>query len=58
MEKIIKILMERDDIDYETAKSIVQETIDEIIEYPEQADEIMMDYLSLEPDYLEYLIFY
>ena len=57
MEKIIKILMERDDIDYETAKSIVQETIDEIIEYPEQADEIMMDYLSLEPDYLEYLIF-
>ena len=49
--------MERDDIDYETAKSIVKETIDEIIEYPEQADEIMMDYLSLEPDYLEYLIF-
>ena len=57
MEKIIKILMKRDDIDYETAKSIVKETIDEIIEYPEQADEIMMDYLSLEPDYLEYLIF-
>lgn len=57
MEKIIKILMKRDDIDYETAKSIVQETIDEIIENPEQADEIMRDYLSLEPDYLEYLIF-
>ena len=56
MEKIINIIMERDDIDYETAKSLVNETVDEIIQYPEEAYDIVQEYLGLEPDYLEYLL--
>lgn len=55
MEKIINILMNRDNIDYDTAKSLVQETLDEIIQFPEQAYEIIQEYLGLEPDYLEFL---
>ena len=55
MEKIINILMHRDDIDYDTAKSLVHETLDEIIQFPEQAYEIIQEYLGLEPDYLEFL---
>lgn len=54
--KIINIIMERDDIDYETAKSLVNETVDEIIQYPEEAYDIVQEYLGLEPDYLEYLL--
>lgn len=56
MEEIINILMNRDNIDYDSAKTLVQETIDEIIQYPEEAYEIIKDYLGLEPDYLEELI--
>ena len=55
-EKIIDIIMERDDIDYESAKSLVNETVDEINQYPEEAYDIVQEYLGLEPDYLEYLL--
>ena len=57
MNEVINILMKRDDIDYETAKSLVQETIDEIIQYPEEAYEIIENYLGLKPDYFDYLIY-
>lgn len=54
MNKVVKILMERDGIDRETAEGIVRETRDELIslENPCEADSIMADYLSLEPDYI------
>ena len=52
--KVIKILMERDDIDHETAKEIVRETRDELlsINNPFDADMIMATNLELEPDYI------
>ncbi len=56
MDKVIKILMNRDDIDYDSAKTLVQETIDEIIQHPNDSYEIIQEYLGLEPDYLEDLI--
>ena len=55
-EKVIQILVDRDGIDREEARMLINETIDEIIQNPMEADEIIMDYLGLEPDYLEYLI--
>lgn len=58
MDKIIKILMKRDGMDYESARSLCNETRDEIICNPAQADEIIEDYLGLEPDYLEDLLMF
>lgn len=54
MDKIIEILMKRDGIDEEEARALVEETRDEIISLddPMEADNIMMDYLGLEPDYI------
>ena len=43
MNKVIEILMERDGMSYEYARSLVKETRDEII----------ADYLGLEPDYID-----
>jgi len=57
MEKIINILMERGNMEYEDARTLCIETRDEIIANPNEADEIIMDYLGLEPDYLEDLLF-
>ncbi len=57
MEKIINILISRDNMEYEDARALVIETRDEIISNPDLADEIIMDYLGLEPDYLEDLLF-
>lgn len=53
MNRVIDILMERDGIEYEDARSLVKETKDEIISNPIDANEIIKDYLGLEPDYLE-----
>ena len=53
MNRVIDILMKRDDIEYEDARSLVKETKDEIITNPIDANEIIKDYLGLEPDYLE-----
>lgn len=54
MNKVIEILMKRDGIDEEEARALVEETRDEIISLddPMEADNIIMDYLGLEPDYI------
>lgn len=54
MNRVIKILMERDDMNYEDARSLVIETRDEIINSGTwDPDDIIGDYLGLEPDYLD-----
>lgn len=53
MNRIIDILMKRDGMEYEDARRLVKETQDEIISNPNDADEIIQNYLGLEPDYLE-----
>ena len=50
MNRVIDILMKRDGIEYEDARNLVK---DEIISNPFDANEIIKDYLGLEPDYLE-----
>jgi len=52
--KVIKILMERDGISAEEARSLVKETRDELLslDNPLEADNIIMEYLGLEPDYI------
>jgi hypothetical protein len=58
MDKIIKILMERDGISEEEARVLVKETRDEImmLDNPMEADNVLMEYLGLEPDYLFYIL--
>lgn len=54
----IKILMDRDGITYDEAKQLVIECRDALLEANNNpnsdilADEIIMDYLGLEPDYI------
>ena len=52
--KVVKILMERDDIDRETAEEIVRETRDELLSLDNSldADMVMTTNLDLEPDYI------
>lgn len=52
--KVVKILMERDDIDRETAEEIVRETRDELLSLDNflDADMVMATNLELEPDYI------
>ena len=54
MNEVVKILMELDEIDQETAEALVRETRNEILnaENVFDADDIIMDYLGLEPDYI------
>lgn len=54
MNRVVKILMERDDISQEHAERLVKETRDEImmLDNPLDADEVLADYLEIEPDYL------
>ena len=54
MNKIVEILMKRDDLSQEHAERLVKETQDEImmLDNPLDADDVLMDYLGLEPDYL------
>ena len=52
MNKVVQILMKRDGIDEEEARSLIKETRDEMIENPYEADDIIMEYLGLEPDYI------
>lgn len=54
MKKIIKILMERDGISEEEARALVKETRDEIamLDNPFEAENVIMEYLGLEPDYM------
>ena len=54
MNKVIKILMERDGITEDEARSLINETRDEImmLDNPLEADNVLMEYLGLEPDYM------
>ena len=58
MKKIIKILMERDGISEEEARALINETRDEImmLDNPLEADVVLMEYLSLEPDYISEIL--
>ena len=56
MNRVVKILMDRDNIDQENAEALVRETRDEILSLDEddvfEIDDIVLDYLGLEPDYV------
>ena len=54
MKEIIRILMQRDGISEEEARVLIKETRDEImmLDNPLGADNVLMEYLGLEPDYL------
>lgn len=59
MNRVIEILMKRDGIDEEYAEKLVKETRDEIMCGDiMMADDIIMDYLGLEPDYLEDILYF
>lgn len=55
MNKVVEILIERDQITQEEAESLVRETRDEILSLDDitEADDIIQEYLQLEPDYLQ-----
>ena len=54
MNKIVKILIQRDGISEEEARALIKETRDEImmLDNPLEADNVLMEYLGLEPDYM------
>ena len=52
MNKVIKILMNRDGLTESEAKELIDETQEMIIVEPENADQIISEQLGLEPDYL------
>ena len=63
---LAEIIMERDDISYDEAFALVQDTQDEIMGIIEEeespslayqmAEDVLRDNLNLEPDYLMYVI--
>lgn len=58
MNKIVKIIMDRDGYDYEEAISIlldIKNMMDDCDD-PEEAVEIFEEELELEPDYIPYLM--
>ena len=59
MNRVVEILMKRDGISEDEARALVRETRDELImlDNPFEADEIIEDYLGLEPDYLEDILY-
>lgn len=59
MNKVVEILMKRDGISEDEARALVRETRDELImlDNPFEADEIIENYLGLEPDYLEDILY-
>lgn len=61
MERVVKLIMKRDDLSYEDAKTEVSNTVDEMYEALESGDselveEILMNNLGLEPDYIPQLL--
>ena len=56
MNKVVEILMKRDGIEQHIAEALVAETRDEILALDDasitEADDIIQEYLGLEPDYL------
>ena len=58
MNKIVKILMDRDGMTRKEAEELVAETREEVLAgSPGEADEIMAANLGLEPDYIIDLLF-
>jgi len=57
MNKVVEIIMKRDNIDEDVAIAMVKETRDELLSLDfnnmMDYDDIIWDYLGLEPDYLE-----
>jgi len=55
MNRVVEILMNRDDMSQDHTERLIRETRDEImmLDNPLEADDVLMDYLGLEPDYLE-----
>lgn len=61
MERVVKLIMKRDGLSYEDAKTEVSNTVDEMYEALEsgdsdQVEEILMNNLGLEPDYIPQLL--
>lgn len=61
MERVIKILMKRDDLTYEEAKEMCEECREAMLEaidggHFDEAEEILRGNLGLEPDYIFDLI--
>lgn len=52
LQKVIDILVERDELTPDEAKDLIDETREMIIRNPDEADEIMLEQLGLEPDYI------
>lgn len=60
MNRVVEILIKRDGISVSEAMALVKETRDEIVmlDNPLEADDIIQEYLGLEPDYLEDILGY
>lgn len=54
---VIDVLMKRDRLTKDEAVEIVREAKELILQNPDEADEIMMYDLGLEPDYLEEVLY-
>lgn len=52
MNRVVQIIMDRDNMNQFEAEELVNEVTNMIIENPDLSDEILMDELGLEPDYL------
>lgn len=54
MNRVVKILMKRDGLSKKEATKLVEDTRDELLECTsmDDADEIIMNNLGLEPDYI------
>jgi hypothetical protein len=53
MNRVVQILMKRDGMTASEATLAVEDCRDAILEDAEYADDVLMDMLGLEPDYLE-----
>lgn len=49
---IIKLIVERDNMHYDDAREIVETVVDMMLEDPDEAQDIFVDELGLEPDYI------
>lgn len=49
---VVKILMERDNMSEDDAMELVQDVADEMAQSLDRAEDILLEELGLEPDYL------
>ena len=61
MQKISTVLMERDSLTFEEAQDLIESTRDQILEAIDrgsylEVDDILMENLGLEPDFVEELL--